>query len=134
MPQILKLLYMRNLCPFGLFFFFFLGQYIFFVAQRFFKIYFIHWIFILEYLNVQFFCFVYWNLKKIHISVQEILSEVRNKKNLLDSLVEECKGEEENEEGINELQNQYSSFQQKLMKRIETLKVFYMLIFYFIFY
>lgn len=59
---------------------------------------------------------------------------MRNKKNLLDSLVEECKGEEENEEGINELQNQYSSFQQKLMKRIETLKVFYMLIFYFIFY
>lgn len=72
--------------------------------------------------------------KKIHISVQEILSEVRNKKNLLDSLVEECKGEEENEEGINELQNQYSSFEQKLMKRIETLKVFYMLIFYFNFY
>lgn len=63
--------------------------------------------------------------KKIHVSFQEILSEVRNKKNLLDSLVEECKGEEENEEGIIELQNQYSSFEQKLMKRIETLKVIF---------
>lgn len=52
----------------------------------------------------------------------EILSEVRNKKNLLDSLVEHCKGEEESEEGIIELQNQYSTFEQKLMKRIETLK------------
>ena len=43
----------------------------------------------------------------------------------MDSLVEECKGEEENEEGIIELQNQYSSFEQKLMKRIETLKVIF---------
>lgn len=47
---------------------------------------------------------------------------MRNKKNLLDSLAEDFK-DEENEDGITELQNQYSSFEQKLMKRIETLKV-----------
>ncbi|XP_054723979.1 dystrophin-like [Uloborus diversus] len=55
----------------------------------------------------------------------DILSDVRNKKNLLDSLFEDYKGidDEGAEESIIELQNQYSSFEQKLMKRIETLKL-----------
>ncbi|GFY29514.1 dystrophin [Trichonephila clavipes] len=64
------------------------------------------------------------NVSELEIQLcNDILSEVRNKKNLLDSLYEKAKNSEESsEESVKELQHEYSMFEQKLMKRIETLK------------
>ncbi|GFS73966.1 utrophin [Nephila pilipes] len=64
------------------------------------------------------------NVSELEIQLcNDILSEVRNKKNLLDSLFEKAKNSEESsEENVKELQHEYSMFEQKLMKRIETLK------------
>ncbi|GIY17831.1 dystrophin [Caerostris darwini] len=64
------------------------------------------------------------NVSEMEVQLcNEILSEVRNKKNLLDSLQEKAKNSDESsEESIAELQHEYSMFEQKLIKRIETLK------------
>ncbi|GBL96395.1 Utrophin [Araneus ventricosus] len=64
------------------------------------------------------------NVSEMEVQLcNDILSEVRNKKNLLDSLLERAKNSDESsEESIVELQHEYSMFEQKLMKRIETLK------------
>ncbi|XP_055937258.1 dystrophin-like isoform X4 [Argiope bruennichi] len=64
------------------------------------------------------------NVSEMEVQLcNDILSEVRNKKNLLDSLLERAKNSDESsEESIMELQHEYSMFEQKLMKRIETLK------------
>nr|XP_015911947.1 dystrophin isoform X3 [Parasteatoda tepidariorum] len=65
------------------------------------------------------------NVSELQIQLcTDILSEVRNKKNLLDSLLETAKTSDESSvESIVELQNQFTSFEQKLMKRIENLKL-----------
>ncbi|KAG8192219.1 hypothetical protein JTE90_014082 [Oedothorax gibbosus] len=64
------------------------------------------------------------NVSQLEIQLcNDILSEVRNKRNSLDSLLEASKSFDDNfEDSIVQLQDQYSEFEQKLIKRIEMLK------------